>query len=132
MLGPRYKAETELDCDPDNGENNWCLEFHCSRMNPLQIDVPLFHVNQEARRSILSWIHDQGLALRFCRKKQSLVFIRSFDPKRDLLYVPENRWYDFQVEPFDPGEEPDLESPLLCRSGYPPSCCAQRTVYEAA
>ncbi|KAF3396609.1 hypothetical protein DPV78_007410 [Talaromyces pinophilus] len=111
--GPRHLTETDPDYDPNNDEHNWCLEFHCSRLTPLKIDVPLFYVNQEARRSVLPWIHDQDLAIRFSREMQSLVLVRSFDPERDTLYVSEDQWHDFHVEPFDRMFEPDLENKNL-------------------
>lgn len=111
--GPRHLTETDPDYDPNNDEHNWCLEFRCSRLNPLEVDVPLFHVNQEARRSVSSWIQEHGLAIRFSREKQSLVFFRSFDPERDVLFVSEDRWDDFHAEPFDRMFEPDLENKNL-------------------
>ncbi|PNP37023.1 hypothetical protein TGAMA5MH_11083 [Trichoderma gamsii] len=111
--GARHLTETDPDYDPDNDEHNLYMEFDCGSLAPLKVDIPLFYVNQEARGSVLSWIHHQGLAIRFSRETQSPVFIRSFDPKRDTLYVSEDQWHDFHVEPFDRMFEPDLENKLL-------------------
>ncbi|CRG83589.1 hypothetical protein PISL3812_00942 [Talaromyces islandicus] len=111
--GPQYLPESDPNYDPDNDEHNLCLEFDCSRLAPPKLGVPLFYVNHEARSYVLSWIRDQGLAFRFNREKQSLVLIRSFDPDCDTLYVSEEQWYDFHVEPFDRMSEPDIGNKVL-------------------
>lgn len=112
---PRHLTEADYDYDPDNDNLNLNFEFHHNRLDPLQIDVPLFYVNREARSSVLGWIREQDLKIRFCKDKQSLLFLRSFDVKRDTLYVSQDQWNEFICEPFDRIFEPDLhEKDISC------------------
>ncbi|KAH8694215.1 hypothetical protein BGW36DRAFT_430234 [Talaromyces proteolyticus] len=108
--GPRHLTEADEEYDPNNEENNLNFEFHHDRLDPLHVEVPLFFVNQEARSFALSWISEQGLKTRFDKEKQSLVFIRPFDPQRDTLYVSQEKWDEFHCEPFDRVFEADLEN----------------------
>ncbi|KAL4782639.1 hypothetical protein BJX76DRAFT_358793 [Aspergillus varians] len=96
---PRYLTAADPDFDHDNPELAINLEFHHDRLNPLQVDPPLFHVNCEARSIALRWVHTQSdIQPRSCKDRQSLLF-RQFDPARDALYVPEAQWDDFICEP---------------------------------
>lgn len=100
--GLRRPTEADADYDP-NPEYNLNLEFNHNRLDPLQVEVPLFLVNREAHSFALEWISGQrqGLKPRFNKEKQLLVLNRPFDPERDTVYVSEEKWKEFHREPFD-------------------------------
>ncbi|KKZ62335.1 hypothetical protein EMCG_03253 [[Emmonsia] crescens] len=107
--GPRHLTEAEVDYVPEDDELNWSLEFLHNLLDYVQFEMPLFCVNREARSIAYSWIHEQGLKIYFHKSRQSLIFIRPFDPKHDTLYVPLNKWTEFLCEPFDRLFQPDLK-----------------------
>ncbi|KAI1140183.1 hypothetical protein F5Y05DRAFT_411244 [Hypoxylon sp. FL0543] len=75
------------------------LEFHHERLDDVQIEVPMAFVNREAREVATAWILEQGFARSPRRNRQYPLFTRRFDPERDALYVPLERWHRFLVEP---------------------------------
>jgi hypothetical protein len=89
-------------------EDDLCLEFRYELLSPVEIEVQLAFVNHEARGVAQSWARGQGLEMRFCKDRNCHVFGRYFDQGRDTLYIPEDRWDDFCVEPVNRLFEPDL------------------------
>ena len=105
---PRYLTEADADYNRHNDKLNLVFGFHHELLDDLEFVLPSFFVNREARRITLSWIHGQGINIRFYKEKQCLTFTRSFNPKYDALYVALEKWDEFFLEPFDRIEEPDL------------------------
>lgn len=103
---PRRLVEGDPGYDPDNDELNLVYEFRHELLNHVKIDVPGYFVNREAHGIASAWIHGQGLEL--CSHKGELIFVRPFDPLRDTLYVPLEKWNDFINEPADRTFQPDL------------------------
>lgn len=118
--GLRRLTEADADYDP-NPDYNVNLEFDHRRLDPFQVEVPLFLVNHEAHSFALQWITEQGLKPRFNKDKQLLV--RPFDPERDTVYVTQDRWKEFFCEPFDRLFETELQlgvpAPLFTRLAVP-------------
>lgn len=105
---PRYLTEADASYHPHDDELNLVFEFHHELLDDIQLVLPSFFVNREARGITLAWIRSQGIKIRFYKKRQCLAFTRSFNPEYDTLYVPLEKWDEFFIEPFDRLEEPDL------------------------
>lgn len=98
---PRYLTEADASYNPHDDELNLVFEFRHELLDDIQLVIPSFFVNHEARRITLAWIQRQGIKIRFYKEKQCLTFTRSFNPKYDTLYVPLEKWDEFFIEPFD-------------------------------
>ncbi|OJJ35942.1 hypothetical protein ASPWEDRAFT_28536 [Aspergillus wentii DTO 134E9] len=105
---PRRLTEADEEFDPENDELNLAFEFRHERLGDVEIEVPLFFVNREARGLALAWIQEQGLRMHLDKETQSIRFWRQFDPRQDTLYVPRDKYIPFLIEPIDRMEEPDL------------------------
>lgn len=66
-----------------------------------QFEVPLLFVNREARGIALAWVREQGIEIRPREHRQYPIFVRPFDPMRDVLYVALDKWDDLLREPND-------------------------------
>ncbi len=114
---PRRLSKSDAEYDPENEEHNLSFQFRHDLLDDVQFEMPLLLVNQEARSIASAWIRAQGTKIRPCRDREYPVFIRLFDPMRDALYIPLEKWDDFLREPYDRQSEPDLLDKLLdCRS----------------
>ncbi|KAF4225144.1 hypothetical protein CNMCM6457_008502 [Aspergillus fumigatiaffinis] len=96
----RRLSETEQGYDPTDPSHPH-FYFDPELLDHVEVNVPLFFVNREARRIALAWCHEQGISLRFARNQQSLIFSRPFNSKHDVLYVPLDQWDGFLCEPYD-------------------------------
>lgn len=105
---PRHLTEADANYNPHDDELNLVFEFHHEFLDDVQLVIPSFFVNREARGITLTWIHSQGIKIQFYKERQCLTFARSFNPKYDTLYVPLEKWDEFIIEPYDRLEEPDL------------------------
>ena len=110
---PRYLSESEPGYYPDNNDLNLELEFHYELLDRPQIEVPLVYVNHEARSVSLAWIREQGIETHFRDDRRRPVFVRPFDPSYDAIYVPLDRWHDFDREPHERLWQPDLHGKLV-------------------
>lgn len=113
---PRHLSESDEEYDPD-GMCNLEFEFRHDLLDHVQVEVPLFFVNREARGIALAWVREQGIALRFCKDRQCYYFVRSFDPMYDTLYLALDRWNDFCFEPDGRLFEPDLLGQMVHHKG---------------
>lgn len=104
---PRRLKESDQRYDP-NDEYNLTLEFRHDLLEPARVDVPLFFVNHETRGIALAWVCAQGIEMCFYEGGKCHMFVRPFDPMRDVLYIAPGRWNDFCFEPYDRLYEPDL------------------------
>jgi hypothetical protein len=89
--------------------------------------VLLFFVSLEARGIALAWVCGQGIEICFHEDGKCIVFVRQFEPMRDILYIALGRWYEIYSEPYDRLFEPDLlgknvsSGPDLTRIAVPES-----------
>lgn len=88
--------------------DNIRLEFCDALLEPIQIEVPVYFVNHEARGATLAWADEQGVKIHFCKERRRHVFARLFDNEQDTLYVALNNFGDFFIEPYNRLAEPDL------------------------
>ncbi|KAI1417260.1 hypothetical protein F5Y13DRAFT_152365 [Hypoxylon sp. FL1857] len=110
---PRRLTESDEGYLPGHDDtNNMELRFcHNLLDDGARVNVPIFYVSREARRIALAWFHKEGVRIRSLEDGR-LLFVRPFDPQRDVLYVPDNRWRDFCAG----GSDRFLESDMFDRS----------------
>jgi hypothetical protein len=96
----RRLSETEQGYDPTDPSHPH-FYFDPELLDHVEVNVPLFFVNSEARRIALAWCREQRISLRSSRNQQSLIFSRPFNSKHDVLYVPLDQWDGFLCEPYD-------------------------------
>lgn len=104
---PRWLTSYDEGYDPDD-PSNLNLEFQHWSLEPVQVHVPLFFVNREARGFALAWMRKHGIRIRLDRCEQRLIFVRHFEPEYDVMYVAPERFSDICCEPHDRMFEPDL------------------------
>ncbi|KAK7222200.1 hypothetical protein V2G26_010203 [Clonostachys chloroleuca] len=114
---PRRLMPGDDDYDHVNEDCNLNMEFDYKLLTPAQYDIPLAFVNREARRHALGWIRAQGLDIRHNENRRP-SFIRYFDPDRDALYVPTEKWWEFIREPINRQLQPDLEGETIMLKTY--------------
>ena len=110
---PRHLSKSEEGYDHENDGNNLNFEFRYDLLDDAEFEVPLFFVNREARSTALAWIREQGIEIHPCEDRHYPVFVKAFDPTRDALYVPLDKWDDFFCEPVDRSFEPDIFEQLV-------------------
>ncbi|PYH94828.1 hypothetical protein BO71DRAFT_440708 [Aspergillus ellipticus CBS 707.79] len=98
------------------------IEFNPNRLNPVPVAVPLLLVSHEANYIARTWIRKKDLKVKFCQDRQTHIFNRLFDPKRDTLYISEYTFTDFCGDPY---EVPDPNTADLgLAGGQEPPCLA--------
>ncbi|EGX94319.1 hypothetical protein CCM_02590 [Cordyceps militaris CM01] len=105
---PRYltRSDPEFNCNDD--ELNLVFEFRHELLDQAGFTVPLFSVSREARSVALPCILSQEL--RRGQDTASCIFVRRYDPWRDLLLLPTPAILRaFLVEPIERLFEPDLD-----------------------
>ncbi|KAI0460072.1 hypothetical protein F5B21DRAFT_453137 [Xylaria acuta] len=105
---PRWLLSSEAGFDPVNAENNLALEFCYSLLDKARIRVPMASANADARGIAIAWAQEQSSHICCSLEGDHLVFLRSFDPDLDVVYVSPRQWEHFLSEPIDRGFEPDL------------------------
>ncbi|KAI0880279.1 uncharacterized protein GGS22DRAFT_175631 [Annulohypoxylon maeteangense] len=110
---PRHLTESDEGFDPSNDEHNLNFEFRYDLLDDVQFELPLAFVNREARDIALAWAREQGFKARPRKDSQYPLFQRPFDPSRDGLFVPYDKWDEFRCEPDDRLWEPDLYGKLV-------------------
>ncbi|KAI0138177.1 hypothetical protein F4776DRAFT_81611 [Hypoxylon sp. NC0597] len=101
---PRQLTESDEGFLP--GHNNMELAFRHDLLDHVKFDLPLFFACREARSIALHWLRRQHIHIR-CIDGQ-IVFVRAFDPRHDILYIPNDAWRDFCIEASDRLAEPDM------------------------
>ncbi|GIJ91453.1 hypothetical protein Asppvi_010418 [Aspergillus pseudoviridinutans] len=96
----RRLSETEQGYDPTDPSHPH-FYFSPELLDQVEVNVPLFFVNREARSIALAWCREQGISVRFSGNQQSPIFARPFNSQHDVLYVPLEQWDEFLVEPYD-------------------------------
>jgi hypothetical protein len=96
---PRPLSRPDELGDPANSENDLIFEFRHDLLDDVQVEVPLVSVSREARGIALAWVRGQGIKRRPREDRQYPVFVRSFDPTHDALYIALDKWDDFSGEP---------------------------------
>ncbi|KAI1446325.1 hypothetical protein F5Y02DRAFT_383784 [Annulohypoxylon stygium] len=110
---PRRLTESDEGYDASNDEHNLNFEFRYDLLDDAQFELSLAFVNHEARRVALAWVREQGIKTRARKDRPYPLFQRPFDPARDALYVPFEKWDEFRCEPDDRLWEPDLYGQLV-------------------
>ena len=97
---------------PGNDESYVDLEYRHDLLDAVQIEIPLFFVDREARHIVLAWIQKQNIKMRVYAHEdgqlQAPVFMSHFDPVHDVLYIAVDKWNEFLCEPDDRCFQPDM------------------------
>lgn len=101
---PGEMSESDPRFVPDDG--NLTLGLRHELLDHIQYDLPQAFVNREARNVALDWARETGVQTKISSHSKGLVFVRRFDPTRDILYMM--NWKDFCSDPIDRQSEPDL------------------------
>lgn len=104
---PRHLQKSDPGWEP-NEDLNLRLDFRHDLLDHIEVEIPLFFVNWEARQAALAWMHKQNITLHFCKDKQCWVFTRPFDQTMDTLYISMDDITGFFIEPIDRLDEPDI------------------------
>ena len=109
---PQHPSLSDERSNPENDESYVDFEFRHDVLDAVQIEMPLFFVNHEARNIALTWIHKHNIEMRVYAHKegqlQAPVFVSPFDPIHDALYVSIDEWDEFLCEPDDRCFQPDM------------------------
>ncbi|KAJ6784474.1 hypothetical protein PWT90_02892 [Aphanocladium album] len=108
--GARQMTEAELHYSPIPEENS-TLEFDHQLLGEAEFAVPLFQVNREARSVTRTYTRCRNLVR---RDSVSCIFIRRYDPSRDVLFIPDaSALYDFIADPTNRLFEPDIDGHIV-------------------
>lgn len=107
---PKSEVDLILDQMLVMEEDTIDYDFRHEMLDPVQVELPMAFVNREARSVALSWMRKRGVEMRFDKGRNCHVFEERFDPRRDALFITQNQWDDFCLEPFDRLAQPDLAS----------------------
>jgi hypothetical protein len=115
---PRRLLPSDEGYDPENDdESNVNFEFRHDVLDAVQVEIPLFFVNREARNIALAWIREHNIEIRVYARKheqlQSPVFVIPFDPIHNALYIALDKWDEFICEPDDRCYQPDMVEKLI-------------------
>jgi hypothetical protein len=117
---PERPAPSDINYDPEDN-TNLSFKYRHEVLDPVEIELPIFFVNREAREIALAWIHTHNIKIRVYRKDgqlQAPVFVSNFDPAHDAMYVSLEKWMEFLCESVDRGLELDMIDRFICT--YPP------------
>ena len=104
---PREVAPSDEDYNPDP-DGNLYFEFRHDLLDALQLEIPLYFVNHDARSIALGWICKHNVDIRKFQDTPAPVFTCPFKPIRDVLYAAPDTWDDFTREPNDRRFQQDL------------------------
>ncbi|KAG0161549.1 hypothetical protein PDIDSM_9083 [Penicillium digitatum] len=62
-------------------------KFCPQSLDQIRVKIPLADVNHEARQVALKWAHKQGFEVIFHNDRQCFIFLRPFEPMRDLIWI---------------------------------------------
>lgn len=85
----------------DRDEANLVLEFCHRRLGATRLDIPFAAITAEAREVALTWAAKQGVQLQESNQtgRPKIIFVCSFHPECDILYVPLDCCNDLFLEP---------------------------------
>ena len=109
---PQHPLPSDERSNFENDEPYVDFEFRHDLLDAVQVEIPLFFVNREARHIALAWIHKHNIKMRAyareCGQLQAPVFVSRFDPIYDTLYIAVDKWDEFLCEPDDRCFQPDM------------------------
>ncbi|CAI6333582.1 unnamed protein product [Periconia digitata] len=83
------------------------IEFAHDRLRPILFQLPMAHVNHEARSIALTFARQQGLKL-YRHGERGPIYTRHFDPKKDAMFIGEDQLVTVLVDFDNRLSEPDL------------------------
>ncbi|KAJ5964796.1 uncharacterized protein N7479_004672 [Penicillium vulpinum] len=77
---------SESDEESDFHQTHVEVEFRHDLLEHIRVKIPLTAVNHEARGAAFEWALKQGIEARYHEDRQCLIFLRPFDPMRDVIW----------------------------------------------
>ncbi|KAJ5365175.1 hypothetical protein N7517_008061 [Penicillium concentricum] len=74
------------------------MELHHELLDPIRVKTPLTAVSHEARSVAIEWALKQGIEVQFHEGRQGLIFLRTFDPMRDVIWFGQDSLEAFAKE----------------------------------
>ena len=109
---PLLPSDPGYGYDPENDESTLVFKFYHDVLDSVQVEMPLFLVNREARDVAQSWMGEHGIKIRVYRgidgQLQPPGFVRPFDLVHDALYIAPDKWDEFLCEPDNRCFQPDM------------------------
>ena len=106
-------AQTNQKYQPNNDGPKLNLEFRYNLFDVHEFEVALFFVRHEARGIGLVWARTHGVKVLARKNSEFPIFVCPFNPTRDAMYIPANKWTRFLEEPKDMCPGPDLLEKLV-------------------
>lgn len=80
---------TPIPASENANANNLIMEweYHYESLDQIRVKIPLADVNHEARDVAIEWARKQGIKVVFHDYRQCLVFLRTFDPMHDVIWI---------------------------------------------
>ena len=103
----RELTPSDEDYDP-NPDLNLYFEFRPEMLDVIQLKLPLYSVNREARSIALGWARRNNVDVRSTHDASAHIFTCLFDSSRDVLYVAPDNWDGFNNEPTDQMFQPHM------------------------
>ncbi|KAF4761372.1 hypothetical protein N7455_000907 [Penicillium solitum] len=73
-------------------------EYHHEFLDQIRVKIPLANVNHEARHAAIEWARKQGIEVIFHDYRECVVFLRPFDPMRDVIWISADTFFLFTDE----------------------------------
>lgn len=99
-------SNLDLELDP-NGED-LDLKFDLNLLSPLQIRIPIYSVNREARDVAVKHIQQHNLVVTRSSTEYGPKIYRHFDHRTDVMFLPHTDVENFVMEAIDRRNQPDL------------------------
>ncbi|KAI1169997.1 hypothetical protein F4777DRAFT_570906 [Nemania sp. FL0916] len=105
---PRWLSPLEPGFDSENPENNIALEVCHNAVDQTRVPMALALANARARDIAIAWAQKPSSPVSCSQEGGRLVFFHTFDPDRDIIYVPIHQWGRFVIEPHNRMYQTDL------------------------
>lgn len=101
--GPRHLTSSDAGYESDSADDNFVLELATQKLGLACFDIFLTAVTCEARQVAIEWAAKQGVEIQICRQRGSsaVKFKCQFQVERDVLYVPQDLYFQFCFEPVE-------------------------------
>lgn len=101
--GPRHLTSTDAGYESDSADDNLVLELSTEKLGLSCFDIFLAAVSCEAREVAITWAAKQGVEIQVCHRRAgpAIIFQCRFQAKRDVLYVPQDIYFQFCFEPIE-------------------------------
>ncbi|EHK99313.1 hypothetical protein M7I_4830 [Glarea lozoyensis 74030] len=88
---------TPCSCSLDSSALDFVFDHKV--YDAVQLDIPLFFVNREARAIARAWMRENDVEeVEDGEREERVVFRKEFNPVKDVLFMPYDQWEKFACE----------------------------------